>query len=313
MIGLFHINSHKIDTSIFTNLLHDKIIQETENNIAKYAGAKYCVLVSTATNAIFLTLKSLKSPVEVTVPSLITTRFLNYISFSGCSYRFKDNASWVGGSYVLYENALLGANGVKIIDSAQKFDPNQFVNECNDDDILIFSNYPTKPMGSLAGSCIVSNDKERINWIRQAAYFGESFSVNSWDAKTSFKGWQMHSNSVNAWMINENLKRYDEKRAELNRVRKRYNDELSNIVTGNSNHLFRVRTKDNEQFVKDMYDEGVICGIHYKPAHLNKLYGNSESLPNSEKDGREVVSIPFHEKLTDKEIDKVIKFVKKLC
>jgi dTDP-4-amino-4,6-dideoxygalactose transaminase len=71
-----------------------------------------------------------------------------------------------------------------------------------------------------------------------------------------------------------------------------------------------------------MYRDGVVCGIHYKPAHLNKLYGDifyptinyscdnepyTQSLPNSEKDGREVVSIPFHEKLTDKEIDKIIK------
>jgi len=31
------------------------------------------------------------------------------------------------------------------------------------------------------------------------------------------------------------------------------------------------------------------------PAHLNNLYGYYISLPESEKDGREVVSIPFHE------------------
>jgi len=304
MIQLVHINSYKIDTALFSNLLHDPIIEEVENNIAKYVGAKYCVLVSTATNAIFLCLKSLKESVITNIPSLITTRFLNYILFSNCSYRFLDDVSWVGGSYILYKN-----NNFKIIDSAQKINPNQFKEECNDNDILIFSHYPTKPIGSLSGSCIVSNDKNKIDWIRQAAYFGESFSTNSWEAKTDFKGWQMHSNSVNAWIINENFKKYPEKRAKLDYVRERYNVRFNTElkVTTNSYHLYRIRTKNNDIFVKKMYLEGIICGIHYKPAHLNPLYGKSISLPNSERDGKEVVSIPFHENLTDKEIDLVIK------
>ena len=160
---------------------------------------------------------------------------------------------------------------------------------------------------------IVSNDKARIDWIRQAAHFGEKLSdtTNSWESSTDFKGYQMFMGTIPAYVAFENLKRYPEKRAELNRVREQYKSGLDNIVTGDSNHLFRVRVKDNEQFVKDMYRKDIVCGIHYKPAHLNSLYGNGQSLPNSEKDGRKVVSIPFHEKLTEKEIDIVIKEVKR--
>ena len=41
MIQLFNINKHNIDTSEFSNLLHDKCVQEFEKKIAQYVGAKY--------------------------------------------------------------------------------------------------------------------------------------------------------------------------------------------------------------------------------------------------------------------------------
>ena len=39
MIQLFNINSHNIDTSEFSNLLHDDCVEEFEKKIAQYVGA----------------------------------------------------------------------------------------------------------------------------------------------------------------------------------------------------------------------------------------------------------------------------------
>ena len=304
MIKLFHIPDHQIDTSKFSNLIFDKVVTEFEDAFAKYVGAKYAVAVNSCTSGIFLALKSLKKKVICTVPSLMTTRFLNAIEMAGCDYKFTDNdPQWVGDKYFLYNK------DVVIIDSAQSVQPN--FQKVTGNDLVIYSFYPTKPVGGIQGGMIVSNDKERIDWIRQAAHFGEKLSdnTNSWESSTDFKGWQMFMGTIPAYIAFENLKRYPEKRAKQNAVRNWYNaafnDEIK--VTTNSNHLYRIRTKDNDEFVKKMYREGVICGIHYKPAHLNSLYGNKMSLPRSEKDGKEVVSIPFHEKLTASEVQKIIK------
>ena len=54
MIQLFNINTHIIDTSEFSNLLHDDVVIELENKFASYVGAKYACSVNSATNAIFL-------------------------------------------------------------------------------------------------------------------------------------------------------------------------------------------------------------------------------------------------------------------
>ena len=54
MIQLFKVSNHKIDTSKFSNLLHDNVVEEFEKTIADYVGAKYACSVNSATSALHL-------------------------------------------------------------------------------------------------------------------------------------------------------------------------------------------------------------------------------------------------------------------
>ena len=124
MIQLFNINNHIIDTSNYSNLLHDKIVNEFEFKILEYVGAKYAVTFNSATSAIFLSL--LNKNITLNVPSMLPPVVLNAIITSGNDYKFTDNTDWVGGSYVLHN-----FKDYKIVDSAQKIEKNQFKNECD--------------------------------------------------------------------------------------------------------------------------------------------------------------------------------------
>jgi len=53
MIQLFNINNYQINTSDYSNFLHDKKVTEFEEKIADYVGAKYAVSFNSATSAIF--------------------------------------------------------------------------------------------------------------------------------------------------------------------------------------------------------------------------------------------------------------------
>ena len=60
-----------------------------------------------------------------------------------------------------------------------------------------------------------------------------------------------------------------------------------------------------------MKDKQIQCGIHYKAIHLMSAYSRPGfNLPLSEKESRSTVSIPFHEKLTDEQVETVIREVK---
>ena len=305
MIQLFKVPDYTIDTSKFKNLLHDDIKYETEQRIADYVGAKYCVGVSSCTAGIFLALKSLQKKVMCVVPTLITTRFLGSIIHSGNDYMFTDNDLWVGHDYTLYVNE----NGLyfTIIDSAQRFDPGQF-KEYNDNDLCVFSNYPTKPLGGMLGGFVVSNDKTKIDWIRQAAYFGENFNVDSWDAVPAFVGWQLYMTAPQAYFIDESLKRYSEKRERLDWVRNEYNKELQS-VTNSSYHLYRVKVTNNRKMMQKLKEKGIMSGIHYKCAHKSRIYGKTGFYDKSLEAEGTVLSIPFHEDLTQRNIDDIIKLI----
>lgn len=309
MIHLFHIPQYQIDTSKFSNLLHDKIVREFEERFAEYVGAKYAVSFNSATSAIYL-IFSEESGSEVTIPSIIPPVVPNALMNANCYVTFEDNIKWVGDSYILHQWA-----DMKLIDSAQKVERDQFKKEANDNDLMVFSFYPTKPIGSCDGGMVVSNDKEAIEKLRTLSFNGTSQEANNWERKQTVIGHKMYMNSIQAYIANENLKVLGDKKEKISVVRDYYNAYF--MLNNTSDHLYRINVTDRIKFIQKAKDAGIICGHHYPAAHLNKLfYGSPNSftkeeqeLPLSVKEAETTVSIPLHENLTRTEMQTIIQFV----
>jgi len=308
VIPLFNINDYVIDTSKFTHSLHGDVVVDFEKKFAKYVGAKYACSVSSATNAIFLSL--LGKNQEVSVPSMIPPVVLNAIINSGNSLRFVDNVDWVGDSYILHK-----FENYKIIDSAQKVDKDQFSNQANPEDIMIFSFYPTKPVGSLDGGIIVSDDFEKIRYFKEASLNGMSYSRNNWERKIKFTGWKMYMSSFQSFIARENLLKLDKKKNSLKKIRDFYNFELG--CENSSDHLYRINVSSRESFCKFLTNKNISSGIHYYGMHNNNVY--REIMQNSPDDKfintdiveKTTVSIPFNEMLTEKEVCFIVESIKK--
>ena len=302
MINLFNINNHIIDTSRYSNLLHDNIVTEFEDTIKGYVGARYSVTFNSATSAIFLML--LDKGVTVNIPTMIPPVVLNSIITSGNKYTFRDDVDWVGGSYVLHD-----FGDYKILDSAQKLERGQFIKECNDDDLMLFSFYPTKPVGGSDGGMVVSNNLEKIELLREMALNGMTYSHNNWERFIRFPGYKMYMNSIQAEIAMNNFNLYEDKLFRLSEIRKIYNSELGYDNT--SNHLYRINVDSRDKFVEYMKGCGIRCGKHYESSHMNPVYKIDDTpYPKSEKSSLTTVSIPFHEKLTYDDVDYIIKKIK---
>ena len=304
MIQLFNINTHTIDTSEFSNLLHDEVVIELENKFAQYVGAKYACSVNSATNAIFLSM--LNKNTIVSIPSMIPPVVANAIITSGNEVRFHDDVDWVGHSYVLHE-----FEDYKIVDSAQKLEPNQFMQECNPNDLMMFSFYPTKPLGGSDGGMIVTDDYEKYKWFKSAVLNGMTYANNNWERGISFPGYKFYMSSIQAKIIMNNFENFDKKIRSLGSLVDIYNKELGYENT--SNHLYRIEVLDNEKFIKSMKRVGIICGIHYSALHQNSIYNNDRQflrLPNTEKSQRRTVSLPMNENLSFNETEYIIDKVK---
>jgi perosamine synthetase len=299
MINLFNLNNHIIDTSKYSNLLHDKIVNEFEETIANYVGAKYAATFNSATSAIFLLLTEYKG-LSIKVPSMIPPVVLNAIITSGNDYEFYDDVNWVGDSYLLHD-----FGDYKVIDSAQKLEKDQFKKECNSNDLMIFSFYPTKPVGSCDGGMIVSDDFEKIKKLKELALNGMSYSPNNWERKINFVGYKMYMNSMQCDIALKNFNLYSDKLEKLKTIRELYNKELG--YNNTSNHLYRIEVNERDKFINFMKNSDISCGIHYESMHLHPVYlKHDANCPNSEEKSKLTVSIPFHELLTNSEIYHII-------
>jgi dTDP-4-amino-4,6-dideoxygalactose transaminase len=302
MIQLFNINNHIIDTSNYSNLLHDKVVNEFEFKILEYVGAKYAVTFNSATSAIFLSL--LNKNIILNVPSMLPPVVLNAIITSGNDYEFTDNTDWVGNSYILHN-----FKDYKIVDSAQKIEKNQFKNECNPQDLMIFSFYPTKPIGGCDGGMIVSDDLDKILSLKEMALNGMTFSKNNWDRKIKFPGYKMYMNSIQCDIALRNYRQYENKLEKLSKIRSNYNNHLG--YNNTSNHLYRINVNNREGFMEHMLNNNIVTGIHYETLHNHPVYlKENTNCIHSETVSKKTVSIPFHENLSESDCVYIINKIK---
>ena len=311
MIQLFNVNKQVIDTSEFSNLLHDKNVIELEKKIAHYVGAKYACSINSATNAIFLSLLEKKpnymTRTEVKLPSMIPPVVANAVLTCGFlnTIEFVDDVDWVGHSYILHQ-----FDDYKIVDSAQKLEKGQFKKECNSEDLMIFSFYPTKPLGGSDGGMIVTDDYEKYKWFKEAVLNGTTFADNNWERTISFPGYKMYMSSIQAQILLNNFKYFEKKMRVLKLLTNTYNRELG--YENSSKHLYRIEVLDNQKFIENMKRVGIVCGIHYPALHLNPIYvkGNKFDCPKSKKLQDRTVSLPMNEKLSFRELEYILDKVK---
>jgi dTDP-4-amino-4,6-dideoxygalactose transaminase len=261
-------------------------------------GAKCSCFANSASSLLFLSL--LGKDATIRIPSTIPPVVPNVIANTNNKIQFYDDIEWVGHQYCLHDN---------LYDSAQEVTRDQYKKLNDPKALVVFSFYPTKPVGGCDGGMIVSNDKEAIDWYRMMVLNGMNYSNNNWERKQIAAGYKMHGNSIQAYVANENLKKLNYKNERLDEVRDLYNKRLGYENT--SRHLYRIRVKDNATFIQMMKKDGIVCGIHYEHCHEKSFYGRFWDLETSERESKQTVSIPYHENLTKQEVNKVVNYVNK--
>ena len=123
---------------------------------------------------------------------------------------------------------------------------------------------------------------------------------------------KFYLNSIQAFIADKNLDILDQKKQKLKNIRDIYNSEFG--LNNTSDHLYRIEVDDNKKFIDISKQNKIIHGIHYEAQHLNnvyKPYSTNSLCPNSEKISKITVSIPFHENLSEQDLNHVIKNLKK--
>ena len=328
------------------NFINSYEVHKFENDFSKFIGKKYAASVGNATDALFLSLKSLgisKGDNVMTV-SHTATATITAIMRTGAIPIFIDidekdfniNLSIIEKKITKNVKAIIvvhlygqSCNMNKLIKISNKFKL-PLIEDCSQCAgsffqnkrlgslglISCFSFFPTKNLSTIGdGGCVLSNNSNIIKKIKSLREYGWDKSRNS-----RFTGINSRLDEIHAGILNINLKKLDLSNKERRKIAKKYNEEIKNnlIILPNENefsyhvyHHYVIRVKKRDKFLNYMKKNGYFLGIHYRlPVHKQKiLKEKNHKLPITEKISKEIVSLPIYFGLKIHEQIKIIKTI----
>lgn len=306
-----------------------KTTEEMEQKFADYTGARYCVLLTSCTAALHLSLEYLKRfkvghDFKAYVPSLTFAATASEVINAGGKIIFGDvdrQTMCLSPNTDRDFNVAIPVHlcGVKaptaydydtyvIEDSAHLIEKDQCKNNPN---FVCYSFYATKNLTMGEGGAICTNDEHAYNWFKQARHHGISKdgwkryqTLNKWEYDMEFIGWKYNPSDILSTLLSINFDKIDEIHAERQRCVDLYNQLLGYQNKGL--HLYPVLVSDRAKFISLMADAGIQCSVHFLPLHKMTAFKHAgfeqDSLTNTEYLGEHLVSLPLFPDLTNDEI-----------
>jgi len=323
-------------------------VKEFENAFSKFVGCKDSVAVNSGTAALHLALESLNvEKTEVLVPSITFVSSAHAAVYNKAKPKFVDvDESTLCIDVEDLERKISKKTSVIIpvhmggytcnLEKIQKLAKDYKIKVVEDaahacgatyqgrrigshSDMVCFSFHPVKNLAMPTGGLIALNSSLRnVNSLKSKRWCGISNRKGtSYDVDSL--GWNFYMNEISAAIGLVQLKRLEKLNKRRVEIAKKYHNCLNiekkmPFSKNCSYHLYWIRVKNREKFMKNMFDDGIETGIHYKPVHMMKFYSSSTKLKNSEKIFKEIVSIPMHPNLSNEDVERIIltinKFIK---
>jgi len=323
-------------------------VKSFEEEFAAYLGAKYCIGLASGLDALMIAFRALGigSGDEVIVAANSYIACVMGITMNGATPIFVESDKYYNIDPEAVENAVTkktkavlavhlygqsaDMNSLKDICSRHGL---YLVEDCAQShgskhgekmsgtigDIGCFSFYPSKNLGCFGdGGAIVTQNPDIEKEIRVLRNYG---SEKRYHNKTV--GYNSRLDEIQAGLLRVKLRYIDELNKEREEIAKRYLTEIKNeeILLPESMknsthiyHLFVIRLKNREKFMKYMEENDIGTMIHYPiPPHLSEAYGylgyKKGDFPLAEAYSNEVVSIPIYNGMKKEEIDYVIEVI----
>jgi len=207
-------------------------------------------------------------------------------------------------------------------------------------EVTCFSFYVTKNITTIEGGMVTTNNSYIADRVKVLALHG--MSKDAWKRYSdegykhyfvSEPGFKYNMTDVQASLGIHQLPRIDiwDKRRE--EIWKRYNEAFQDLpldlpsLVENKNekhakHLYIILPQleklnaSRDKILQALEAEGIGTGVHYTALHLHPQYRRlgykKGDFPNTEDIGDRTISIPFSHKLTDRDVEDVIKAVTKI-
>lgn len=272
-------------------------------------------------------------PKEISKKITPRTKLIVAVDFAGHPAQMKE-------IYKIAKN-----NKIAIIEDAAhslgaKYPDGSKVGSCKYCDLTALSFHPVKTIATGEGGALTTNNKtlyDRLLLLRSHGITKDPnlFSQNPgpWYYEMQELGYNYRLSDIHAALGASQMKKLDRFIARRCKIAKIYDKALAgleNIIlptekdgAQSAYHLYVVKIdftkigKTREKFMRELQKLGIGSQVHYFPVHLQPFYRknfgyNKGDLPTTEKYYEQCLTLPLYPKLTDKEVDLVVKSVKKV-
>ncbi|MFF1921309.1 DegT/DnrJ/EryC1/StrS family aminotransferase [Streptomyces sp. NPDC058221] len=186
--------------------------------------------------------------------------------------------------------------------------------------LTCFSFGPIKNLTCGQGGMVIPRTPEEAQTVRRLRLLGVTQSqterANATDYQVEDFGLRYQLSGINAAIGLAQLDHFDTTMEARRRLWCNYRDALSPLEgvalvdVGPQTavpHLCQVRVGRRDQVFQEMRSRGIGAGVHYPPNHLQPAFAPwRRPLPITEKTGQEILSLPFHQHLTEADITHVV-------
>ncbi len=205
-------------------------------------------------------------------------------------------------------------------------------------DVTCFSFYATKTITTGEGGMATTDNAVWADRMRMMSLHGISRDAwkrytaqGSWYYEILDAGYKYNLTDVASAIGLEQLRRAEALRDARKRIVDRYDAAFADLPelrrhprrpgTGHAWHLYVLRLDlerlriGRDAFLDFMKERKIGCSVHFIPLHLHPLYRDRygyrpEQLPTSTAAFRELVSLPLHTKMTDRDVEDVVSAVR---
>ena len=208
-------------------------------------------------------------------------------------------------------------------------------------DIACFSFHAVKNMTTAEGGAAVTNSEALARTMRARRFFGvprdawsRASSDKPWEYDVSELGFKYNVTDIQAALGLVQLKKLDAFLARRREIVSLYDREFRGMdqlilcretpQSQSAHHLYVIRVRpegfrvDRDRLLAALRAENIAANVHYKPAHLHtyfrQAFGTGPGmLPECERAGASLITLPLFPAMTDDDVRSVIAAVRKIC
>ena len=239
--------------------------------------------------------------------------------------------------------AIARQHGLKVVEDAAHALPTTFRRQLIGtlrSDVTVFSFYANKTMTTGEGGMLVTRDEQvaarckvmRLHGINRDAFDRFTAKVPSWYYEIVAPGFKYNLTDIAAALGLHQLQRVQGFQVRREQIAGRYDQAFADLPLivpprpahegdVHSWHLYVVRLADGagidrDQLIDSLFADGIGVSVHYIPLHLHPYWRERYDLqpaqfPHSQKAYERMVTLPLYTKMTDADVERVIKAVRK--